>query len=198
MSAIIRLPDLSKNTRISVVGLGYVGLPLAVEFGKQFATTGFDIAQDRIQELRSGKDTTLEVQSEELIHTHQLSFTSNHSDLSDSDVFIVTVPTPIDGEKRPDLSALESASGIVGTVIKPGNVVIFESTVYPGTTEEICLPIIEKVSRLKLNVSFFAGYSPERVNPGDKSHRLTDIVKVTSGSSPEARDFVDALYQTII
>ena len=198
MSEVTGPQQLSDNTCIAVVGLGYVGLPLAVEFGKHFPTKGFDIADRRIRELQNGEDSTLEVQTDELINTNKLTFTSTYSDLSDVDVFVVTVPTPVDIENRPDLSALKSASEIVGSVIRAGNVVIYESTVYPGATEEICLPIIEKISGLRLNTNFFAGYSPERINPGDKSHRLPDITKVTSGSNSKTRDFVDTLYRKII
>ena len=198
MSEVTGPQQLSDNTCIAVVGLGYVGLPLAVEFGKHFPTKGFDIADRRIRELQHGEDSTLEVQTDELINTNKLTFTSTYSDLSDVDVFVVTVPTPVDIENRPDLSALKSASEIVGSVIRAGNVVIYESTVYPGATEEICLPIIEKISGLRLNTNFFAGYSPERINPGDKSHRLPDITKVTSGSNSKTRDFVDTLYRKII
>lgn len=190
--------QLSETTCIAVIGLGYVGLPLAVEFGKHFPTKGFDIEDTRIQELQNGEDSTLEVQSDELSTSTKLTFTSTHTDLSDTDVFVVTVPTPVDNENRPDLSALEHASEIVGSIIRPGNVVIYESTVYPGATEEICLPIIEKASGLRLNTNFFAGYSPERINPGDKSHRLPDITKVTSGSNSKTRDFVDTLYRKVI
>jgi UDP-N-acetyl-D-galactosamine dehydrogenase len=186
------------EVNIAIIGMGYVGLPLAVEFGKQYPVTGFDIRAERIDALRRGEDATLEVSAEELQSSPQLRFSSNTADLQDCNVFIVTVPTPIDSAKRPDLLPLISASELLGGVIKKGDVVIFESTVYPGCTEEVCLPIIEALSGLDLNTDFFAGYSPERINPGDKSHRVVNILKVTSGSTPEAADFVDALYASII
>jgi UDP-N-acetyl-D-galactosamine dehydrogenase len=183
---------------IAVIGLGYVGLPLAVEFGKKYKTIGFDIKASRIQELRDGIDATLEVDAEELTESKNLSFSSNVDDLADADVYIVTVPTPVDDHKRPDLSPLISASRMLGKVVSPGNVVIYESTVYPGATEEDCIPVIEQTSGLEFNKDFFAGYSPERINPGDKEHRLTTIRKVTSGSTPEIADFVNELYGTIV
>ena len=186
------------EARIGIIGLGYVGLPLAVEFGKVMPTVGFDINQHRIDELRQGNDSTLEVDSEELATASQLSYVSETDQLKQCNVFIVTVPTPIDSYKRPDLSPLESASKMLGEVVSQGDVVIYESTVYPGATEEVCVPIVEKVSGLKFNRDFFAGYSPERINPGDKEHRVSTILKVTSGSTPEAADFVDALYRKII
>jgi UDP-N-acetyl-D-galactosamine dehydrogenase len=186
------------EVNIAIIGMGYVGLPLAVEFGKQYPVTGLDIRAERIDALRRGEDATLEVSAEELQSSPQLRFSSNTADLQDCNVFIVTVPTPIDSAKRPDLLPLISASELLGGVIKKGDVVIFESTVYPGCTEEVCLPIIEALSGLDLNTDFFAGYSPERINPGDKSHRVVNILKVTSGSTPEAADFVDALYASII
>ncbi len=189
--------DLS-STRIGVVGLGYVGLPLAVEFGKRYATVGFDINQARIAELRAGHDSSLEVEPDELRGVAQLSYAESVAELADCDVYIVTVPTPINAHKQPDLSPLESASRALGGVIKPGCIVVFESTVYPGATEEVCIPIIEAISGLKYNRDFYAGYSPERINPGDKGHRLTTIKKVTSGSTPEVARFVDALYGSII
>lgn len=192
-----RLPDSSKP-KIGIVGLGYVGLPLAVEFGKHFDTVGFDINEHRVAELQSGHDSTLEVSREEFAESPQLSFASELGALESCDVYIVTVPTPIDEAKRPDLGALKSASNSVGKVLKPGNVVIYESTVYPGATEEDCAPILERVSGLKLNQDFFLGYSPERINPGDKTHRVSDILKVTSGSTPEAADFVDQIYRKVI
>ena len=191
-------PRITKDTTISVVGLGYVGLPLAVEFGKQYPTTGFDIDDARIDELAQGIDNTLEVEACELQSAQHLQFSNNLDDLRGTDVFVVTVPTPIDDHKRPDLTALRKASESVGKVIASGSVVIYESTVYPGATEEVCVPIIEELSGLKFNVDFFAGYSPERINPGDKQHRLPSIVKVTSGSTPEVGEFVDGLYQSII
>src|ERR1700756_2268426 len=187
-----------RNCRIAVVGLGYVGLPLAVEFGKRFDTVGFDVKPERVAQLRAGRDTTLEVTSEELKSAQRLSFTTELADLKRCRVFIVTVPTPIDGYKRPDLTPLVRASEAVGKVMRPGAVVIYESTVYPGCTEEVCVPILERESGLKFNHDFFAGYSPERINPGDKEHRLTTIKKVTSGSTPEVADFVDKLYGSFV
>jgi UDP-N-acetyl-D-glucosamine/UDP-N-acetyl-D-galactosamine dehydrogenase len=180
------------------VGLGYVGLPLAVEFGKQYPTVGFDLKLARIKELAAGRDSTLEVSRQELKGATTLTFTAHVKDLKRCNVYVVTVPTPIDEYKRPDLTPLEKASTSLGTVLKKGDVVIYESTVYPGCTEEVCIPILEKVSGLKFNRDFFAGYSPERINPGDKLHRLPSIKKVTSGSTPEAADFVDELYRSII
>ncbi len=187
-----------RRCRIGVIGLGYVGLPLAVEFGKRYDTIGFDIRAERIKELSSGKDRTLEVDRAELKSARQLRFTSDIRDLKRCRVYVVTVPTPIDDYKRPDLTPLERASETVGKVLKRGDTVVYESTVYPGCTEEICVPILERVSGLKFNVDFFAGYSPERINPGDKQHRLTTIRKVTSGSTPVVADFVDKLYASII
>jgi UDP-N-acetyl-D-galactosamine dehydrogenase len=183
---------------ICVCGLGYVGLPLAVEFGKHFKTLGFDINPARINELRVGKDSTLEVDSKELSESKHLVFTSSPADIAAANVFIVTVPTPVDEHKRPDLTPLIKASETIGKAIKKGDVVIYESTVYPGATEEDCIPVIERVSGLRYNEDFFAGYSPERINPGDKEHRLTTIRKVTSGSTPEIADFVNELYGTIV
>jgi UDP-N-acetyl-D-galactosamine dehydrogenase len=187
-----------RKCRIGVVGLGYVGLPLAVEFGKHFETIGFDVNPQRIAQLRKGRDTTLEVSRAELRAAERLSFTTDLQRLRRCRVFLVTVPTPIDGYKRPDLTPLVRASESVGAVLSKGSVVIYESTVYPGCTEEVCVPILERVSGLKFNRDFFAGYSPERINPGDKEHRLTTIRKVTSGSTPEVADFVDQLYGTIV
>lgn len=189
--------DLS-NARIGIVGLGYVGLPLAVEFGKRYPTLGFDINRARIAELRAGRDSSLEVEPEDLKDVAQLRYSEQAEDLAACNVFVVTVPTPINAHKEPDLSPLESASRTLGGVIRPGSVVIYESTVYPGATEEVCIPIIEQVSGLKYNQDFYAGYSPERINPGDKDHRLPTIKKVTSGSTPEVAQFVDALYRSII
>ena len=189
---------LKENPTIAVIGLGYVGLPLAVEFGKKYQTLGFDINESRIAELRAGKDSTLEVEEEELKATTSLSFSSKVEDLKQADVYIVTVPTPVDSHKRPDLSPLIAASRMLGGVISAGDVVVYESTVYPGATEEDCVPIIEEVSGLKFNEDFYAGYSPERINPGDKLHRLTTITKVTSGSTPEVADYVDGLYRSIV
>jgi UDP-N-acetyl-D-galactosamine dehydrogenase len=183
---------------IAIIGLGYVGLPLAVEFGKKYKTLGFDINEKRIAELRSGVDHTLEVDKKELATAKQLTYSHNVDDLKSSDVYIVTVPTPIDRHKRPDLTPLIKASRMLGKVISKGNIVIYESTVYPGATEEDCIPLIEAESGLKFNVDFFAGYSPERINPGDKLHRLTTITKVTSGSTPEAADYIDDLYKSIV
>src|SRR5690348_5202214 len=187
-----------RNRRIAVVGLGYVGLPLAVEFGKRFETVGFDVKPERVAQLHAGRDTTLEVSPAELKSASKLSFTTELADLERCRVFIVTVPTPIDGYKRPDLTPLVRASESVGAVLSKGTVVIYESTVYPGCTEEVCVPILERVSGLKFNRDFFAGYSPERINPGDKEHRVTSILKVTSGSTPEVADFVNHLYGSII
>ena len=172
------------SARIGVIGLGYVGLPLAVEFGRHFPTLGFDINAERIQELKSGRDRTLEVDSAELAAAPLLRYASDTAQLKGCNTYIVTVPTPIDEHKRPDLTPLHRASELLGTVIKKGDIVIYESTVYPGCTEEDCIPIIERVSGLRCNIDFFAGYSPERINPGDKQHRVTGIVKVTSGSTP--------------
>ncbi|TCV97629.1 UDP-N-acetyl-D-galactosamine dehydrogenase [Luteibacter rhizovicinus] len=187
-----------ESTRLAVVGLGYVGLPLAVEFGKRYDTVGFDINATRIAELRAGVDNTLEVDAHELGEAHRLKFSAELDDIHECNVFIVTVPTPIDSAKRPDLTPLIRASELIGHVLKPGDVVIYESTVYPGCTEEVCVPILEKSSGLTFNRDFFAGYSPERINPGDKAHRVTSILKVTSGSTPEAADFVDSLYASVI
>lgn len=184
--------------KIAIIGLGYVGLPLAVEFGKLLDVKGFDINKKRIAELKNGIDRTREVEVEELKAASKLSYTDNVKDLSDVDYFIVTVPTPIDEFKKPDLRPLESASHTVGSVMKKGAIVIYESTVYPGCTEEICVPILEKISGLKFNRDFFCGYSPERINPGDKLHRVATIKKVTSGSTPEIADKVDNLYKKVI
>jgi UDP-N-acetyl-D-glucosamine/UDP-N-acetyl-D-galactosamine dehydrogenase len=187
-----------ENVKIAVIGLGYVGLPLAVEFGKVRAVLGFDINDARITELREGKDSTLEVTTQELAAATQLEYSSDRSSLSDCGIFIVTVPTPIDNANRPDLTPIIKASETVGKAVKPGAVVIYESTVYPGCTEEVCVPILEKESGLKYNQDFFCGYSPERINPGDKVNTLTTIKKITSGSTPEVAKAVDALYQEII
>jgi len=186
------------NDRLAVVGLGYVGLPLAVEFGKLYDTVGFDVDPARINGLRAGEDRTLEVGSQELAGAARLRFSDQVEDLRSCNVFIVTVPTPIDSAKRPDLGPLTRASESLGQVLKPGDVVVYESTVYPGCTEEVCVPILERVSGLVFNRDFFVGYSPERINPGDKAHRVTSILKVTSGSTAEAADFIDALYANII
>ncbi|MCK5462075.1 MAG: nucleotide sugar dehydrogenase, partial [Bacteroidales bacterium] len=186
------------NCKIGIIGLGYVGLPLAVEFGKIFPTIGFDINKPRITELQSGKDSTLEVEPELLKQADKLSFTDAIEDIRDCNIYIVTVPTPIDQHKRPDLSPLESASKILGEILNKNDIVIYESTVYPGATEEVCAPILEKKSGLVFNKDFYIGYSPERINPGDKEHRVTNILKVTSGSTPETADFVDSLYKKVI
>jgi UDP-N-acetyl-D-galactosamine dehydrogenase len=186
------------DARIGVVGLGYVGLPLAVEFGKQFPTIGFDIKSERIEELESGKDSTLEVETAELAQATSLRFSADKEALRDCNVYVVTVPTPIDLYKRPDLGPLEGASATVGSVLTTGNIVIYESTVYPGATEEVCVPILERESGLRYNQQFFAGYSPERINPGDRQHRISSITKVTSGSNEEAANFVDGLYKKIV
>ncbi len=191
------LPD-PATVKVGIIGLGYVGLPLAVEFGKHFDTIGFDINAARIEELRQGVDSTLEVEADELREASRLDFASELDSLQACNVYIVTVPTPIDSAKRPDLGALCSASRSVGQVLSKGNVVVYESTVYPGATEEDCAPVLEQVSGLRRNVDFFLGYSPERINPGDKEHRVSDILKVTSGSTPEAADFVDKLYGQVI
>lgn len=186
------------DVKLGVVGLGYVGLPLAVEFGKRYATVGFDINRARVAELISGKDSTLEVGPEELLEARNLSYTAELETLKQCNVFIVTVPTPVDEYNRPDLTPLVKASQTLAKVVKKGDVVIYESTVYPGATEEDCIPVIEAGSGLKFNQDFFAGYSPERINPGDKQHRFTTIKKVTSGSTPEVADFVDALYASVV
>jgi UDP-N-acetyl-D-galactosamine dehydrogenase len=186
------------DTKIAIIGLGYVGLPLAVEFGKRYDTVGFDINTLRIGELRAGRDHTLEVDADELATATRLRFSAALDDIRDCNVYIVTVPNPIDTAKRPDLTPLIKASESLGKVLKPGDTVVHESTVYPGCTEEVCVPILEKVSGLTYNRDFFAGYSPERINPGDKLHRVTTILKVTSGSTPEVADFVDSLYGSII
>ncbi|MDR2219342.1 MAG: Vi polysaccharide biosynthesis UDP-N-acetylglucosamine C-6 dehydrogenase TviB [Methylobacillus sp.] len=187
-----------KDIKLAIIGLGYVGLPLAVEFGRKRPVVGFDINQRRIDELKSGNDSTLETTDEELAAAKQLSYTINPEDLRACNCFIVTVPTPIDEYKSPDLMPLIKASETVGKVLKKGDIVIYESTVYPGCTEEDCVPVLEKYSGLKFNQDFYCGYSPERINPGDKEHRVTTIKKVTSGSTPEIADLVDALYNEII
>jgi len=186
------------NVKIGMIGLGYVGLPLAVEFGKIMPVSGLDINAARIAELKAGKDSSLEVEPEILVTATQLSYTDNPADLADCNVYIVTVPTPIDDYKRPDLSPLEGASHTVGKLLNKGDVIIFESTVYPGATEEVCIPIMEQESGFKFNEDFYVGYSPERINPGDKEHRVTNILKVTSGSTPECATFVDELYKRVI
>ena len=187
-----------KNIEIAVIGLGYVGLPLAVEFGKQLPVVGFDINASRIAALCAGKDHTLEVSDEELTQALHLSYSSNIQELKDCNFFIVTVPTPIDDYKQPDLTPLIKASEAIGSLLKKDDIVVYESTVYPGATEEVCIPVLEKVSGLTFNQDFYAGYSPERINPGDKEHRVTNILKVTAGSTPEVADFVDEVYNLII
>ena len=186
------------KNKIAIIGLGYVGLPLAVEFGKKYPTTGFDINGPRIAALISGHDSTLEVDEAELKQATQLNYTTDIEQLKSCNIFIVTVPTPIDSHKRPDLTPLEKASETVGKVLSKGDIVIYESTVYPGATEEVCVPILERHSGLTFNKDFYCGYSPERINPGDKEHRVTTIKKVTSGSTPEIADIVDNLYKSII
>lgn len=186
------------NKKLAVLGLGYVGLPLAVEFSKKFDVIGFDISADRIEQLRQGCDHTLEVDATELKNALRLSFTSELSDIGGCTIFIVTVPTPIDAHKRPDLGPLLRASDAVGSVLKPGDIVIFESTVYPGATEEDCVPVLAAKSGLQFNRDFFVGYSPERINPGDRVHRISQIKKITSGSTPEVASVVDDIYRQII
>ena len=187
-----------ENVQLAIIGLGYVGLPLAVEFSKKFSVIGFDINQTRINELRSGRDSTLEVSDEDLERASNLHYTNSANDLKSCNVYVVTVPTPIDKHKQPDLKPLLAASEMLGHVISQGDVIIYESTVYPGATEEDCIPVVEQVSGLTFNRDFFAGYSPERINPGDKEHRVTNILKVTSGSTKEVADFIDDLYASII
>jgi UDP-N-acetyl-D-glucosamine/UDP-N-acetyl-D-galactosamine dehydrogenase len=193
----LQLPAMDQ-VRIGIVGLGYVGLPLAVAFGRRFPTVGFDLKPERVAELESGHDATLETTAEELAAATQLTFTGDAAGLAACNVYIVTVPTPINSAKIPDLSPLKRASRTLGHLVNRGDVVIFESTVYPGATEEVCVPLIEQGSGLMYNEDFYAGYSPERINPGDKEHRVENILKVTSGSTPEVADFVDALYAGII
>ncbi len=189
--------DLEK-TKIAIIGLGYVGLPLAIEFGKKFQTIGFDIDQNRINELHDNHDRTNEVSSDELSEKADLKFTSNPEELSSSNVYVITVPTPIDEKNNPDFGYLIEASKSVGAILSDGNIVIYESTVYPGATEEVCVPVLEDVSKFKMNDQFHVGYSPERINPGDKSRGVSDIIKVTSGSNKDAADFIDLLYGSII
>jgi len=186
------------NLKIGVIGLGYVGLPLAVEFGKKYPTIGFDINQQRIAELQTGVDRTLETSNDELTEATQLTYTTSADELAQCNIYIVTVPTPINEFKQPDLAPLEKASALLGKVIKHNDIVIYESTVYPGATEEICVPILERISGLIFNTHFSVGYSPERINPGDKEHRVTNILKITSGSTKATADKVDALYKSII
>ncbi|MBC3765791.1 Vi polysaccharide biosynthesis UDP-N-acetylglucosamine C-6 dehydrogenase TviB [Neptunicella marina] len=189
---------MDKSVRLAIVGLGYVGLPLAVAFGKKYSTTGFDISQQRIEELNTGTDSTLEVSAEELKAASQLSFTSDLNQIASANIYIVTVPTPIDKNRQPDLTPLQKASASLAKVIKKGDIVIYESTVFPGATEEVCIPLLEQGSGLIFNQDFYAGYSPERINPGDKEHRVENITKVTSGSTKEIADKVDQLYASII
>lgn len=187
-----------ENLKLAIIGLGYVGLPLAVEFGKKYSTLGFDINTARLAELNQGHDSTLEVSDHELTEATQLSYSSQLDELKACNIFIVTVPTPINQNKQPDLTPLIKASETIGKVLKKGDIVIYESTVYPGATEEVCVPVLEGISGLKFNQDFFAGYSPERINPGDKEHRVTNILKVTSGSTPEVSETIDQLYRSII
>lgn len=198
MSEQASAPVSFEAAKLAVIGLGYVGLPLAVEFGKQRSVVGFDINHERIAALQAGQDSTLEVSSEEMAQARHLSYSSELAGIVDCNIYIVTVPTPIDAHKRPDLTPLLKASQTVGQVLKRGDVVIYESTVYPGATEEDCVPVLEAASGLTFNQDFFVGYSPERINPGDKLRRLTTIVKVTSGSTPEVADQIDALYASIV
>lgn len=191
------MPTLA-DARIAIIGLGYVGLPLAVEFGRRLPTLGFDICPRRVAELTEAHDRTLEMTADELRQATQLRFSRDAAALRDCNTYIVTVPTPVDASNRPDMGPLLRASEAIGAVIAPGAVVIYESTVYPGATEEVCIPAIERVSGLVYNRDFYAGYSPERINPGDKQHRLTNTIKVTAGSTPAAADFVDALYASIV
>jgi len=186
------------DKKIAIIGLGYVGLPLAVEFGKKYTTVGFDINQNRIDELLEGKDATLEVEPADLKLADKLSFSTNLEDIKECNIYIITVPTPIDKNKRPDLSPLEKSSESISKVLKKGDIVIYESTVFPGCTEEVCVPILEAGSGLTFNKDFYCGYSPERINPGDKVHTVTKIMKVTSGSTPEIAEVVDQLYKSII
>lgn len=187
-----------ENINIGIIGLGYVGLPLAVEFGKKYSVLGFDINQSRIEQLQKGYDSTLEVSDNELKEAIYLKYSSAVTELKSCNVYIVTVPTPIDEHKQPDLTPLVKASEMLGKVVKKNDIIIYESTVYPGATEEACLPVVERVSGFKFNEDFYAGYSPERINPGDKEHRVTNILKVTSGSTPEIAEIVDQLYKSII
>ena len=187
-----------KDLRVGVVGLGYVGLPLAVEFGKQYDTIGFDVKAERIAELEAGSDSTLEASADELRSATKLSYTTDPAALADCNFYVVTVPTPIGNNNQPLLTPLRSASVTLAGLVDEGDIVVFESTVYPGCTEEFCVPILEEGSGMKMNEHFYVGYSPERINPGDKQHRLPSILKVTSGSTPAAADFIDSVYQTIV
>ena len=188
----------SGEIKIGIIGLGYVGLPLAVEFGKKYDTVGFDVKKTRLESLRNAVDETLETSTDDLKSAKFLRYTDEIEDLKDRDIFIVTVPTPVDRYNRPDLTPLYRASETVGKAMKPGAIVVYESTVYPGCTEEDCVPVLEKYSSLKFNQDFYCGYSPERINPGDKEHRLTKILKITSGSTPAAAEIVDTLYNSIL
>lgn len=190
------LPD--DSPKIAIIGLGYVGLPLALEFGKKFQCTGFDTNKERVNSLRSGIDHSNEFSQHDISLAHKLTFSSDPAAVKNSNIYIIAVPTPIDSNKQPDLKPLESASMLIGTMLAKSDIVIYESTVYPGCTEEICIPILEQQSRLTLNVEFFVGYSPERINPGDQTHKLANIVKITSGSTEEAADYIDWLYRQII
>ena len=184
--------------KIAVIGMGYVGLPLAIEFGKKRKIIGFDINKERIGQLKQGLDVTNEVTKKDIIRAKYLYFTTNIQEIRSANVYIITVPTPINNSNKPDLTTLLNATELVGSLIEKGNIIIYESTVYPGVTEEECAPLIEKVSNLKFNKDFFCGYSPERINPGDKKHRIKNIVKITSGSTPKIANFVDKLYKEII
>ena len=186
------------NKKIAVIGLGYVGLPLAVEFGKKFQAIGFDTSKKRIKELKSNKDITLELKKEEIQSAKYLEFSNNINDINDCQIYIITVPTPIDSAKRPNLEPIKKASEAIGSILKKGDIVIYESTVYPGCTEEFCVPILENASQLKFNIDFFCGYSPERINPGDKVNTLNKITKITSGSTREIANEIDSLYKCII
>ncbi|MBR7120630.1 MAG: nucleotide sugar dehydrogenase [Lentisphaeria bacterium] len=192
------MKNLTNDLKITIIGMGYVGLPLAVEFGKKYRTCGFDVKKERLEKLRAGIDVTCETSAKELAAAEKLTFSDDEKEIAGSDVFIVTVPTPVDKYNRPDLTPLYRASESVGRALTPGSVVIYESTVYPGCTEEECVPVLEKFSGLKFNKDFFCGYSPERINPGDKTHNLLKTVKITSGSTAETADFVDALYNSIL
>ena len=187
-----------KNKKLAVIGLGYVGLPLAVEFGKKFEVIGFDVNKNRVDQIKKNEDTNLEISKKDFSESVHLNCSNIIDDIKDCNIYIVTVPTPIDNHKNPDLSALKGASETIGTVLKKDDIVIYESTVYPGATEEFCVPILEKQSGLKFNKDFYCGYSPERINPGDKKHKLIDIKKVTSGSTSEIASVVDDLYKEII
>ena len=187
-----------ENIKIGIIGIGYVGLPLAVEFGKKHETIGFDLSKQRIQQLLNGNDRTLEVNQNELNESKKLTFTFEAKDLADCNIYIITVPTPIDKNNKPDLSFLKVASSTVGKMINVGDVIIYESTVFPGATEEVCVPILEEVSGLTFNKDFFCGYSPERINPGDQNHRISNIKKITSGSTLEVSEKIDSLYLSII